>query len=426
MEGVLEQRVADAYLHREGVVRSFFDREAPRLARACHDMARRFHRGGRILAFGSGSAATDAQHISVEFVHPVIVGKRALPAIAIPNDGPSLLGLAVEDPLSIFVRPLSVLGAPEDIAIGLSPSAGDPGTGAVAAGLKEARARGMLTIGLSGPLPSAGAGLAGSEPDWLFLCEDDDLFVVQEVHETLYHVLWELVHVFFEHRGLLEGDATGSRHDVGRSSFLYPFLSGTETGLDDVLRQVEENIRGKAADVVGIRAQQPPRAAVLVAAARLLAERFEAGGKVLAFGNGGSATDAQDFVTDLIAPPSGMRPLPAISLTNEEAVITAVANDVGFENVFARQVIAYGKPGDVAVGISTSGGSRNLLSAFEESRRRQLATLALVGYGGGPTVQQGLADHALVVDYDYIPRIQEAQATQYHVLRRLVGDLLTP
>ncbi|HEY8202133.1 MAG TPA: SIS domain-containing protein, partial [Actinomycetota bacterium] len=319
MSDALAQKVVDAYLHREAVVRAFFDREAPRLARACHDMARRFHRGGRILAFGTGSAATDAQHISVEFVHPVIVGKRALPAIALPNDGPSLLGLAMEDPLSIFVRPLSVLGRPEDIAIGLSPSADDPGVGAVAAGLKEARGHGMLTIGLSGPLSGPlsahGAGVAAAEPDWLFVCEDDDLFVVQEVQETLYHVLWELVHVFFEHRGLLEGDATGSRHDVGHSSFLYPFLSGTETGLDSVLRQVEDNIRAKAADVIGIRAQQPPKGADLVGMARLLAERYEAGSKVLTFGNGGSATDAQDFVTDLVAPPAGMRPLPAICLT---------------------------------------------------------------------------------------------------------------
>jgi D-sedoheptulose 7-phosphate isomerase len=323
-----------------------------------------------------------------------------------------------------------VLGRPEDIAIGLSPSADDPGVGAVAAGLKEARGHGMLTIGLSGPLSGPlsahGAGVAAAEPDWLFVCEDDDLFVVQEVQETLYHVLWELVHVFFEHRGLLEGDATGSRHDVGHSSFLYPFLSGTETGLDSVLRQVEDNIRAKAADVIGIRAQQPPKGADLVGMARLLAERYEAGSKVLTFGNGGSATDAQDFVTDLVAPPAGMRPLPAICLTNEEAVVTAVANDVGFENVFARQIIAYGREGDVAFGISTSGGSRNLLSAFEESRRRGLVSAALVGYGGGPTVERGLADRALVIDFDYIPRIQEAQATQYHVLRRLVGDLLGP
>ena len=424
VSAALEQVVVEAYSHRAEVVRSFFDREAPRLARACHDMARRFHRGGRILAFGTGSAATDAQHISVEFVHPVIVGKRALPAIALPNDGPSLLGLAMEDPLSTFVRPLSVLGRPEDIAIGLSPSSGNQGAAAVAAGLKEARGHGMLTIGLSGPSSDHGAGVAGAEPDWLFVCEDDDLFVVQEVHETLYHVLWELVHVFFEHRGLLEGDATGSRHDVGHSSFLYPFLSGTETGLEDVLRQVEHNIRAKAADVVEIRAQQPPKAGDLVAMASLLSGRFEAGSKLLAFGNGGSATDAQDFVTDLVVPPAGMRPLPAISLTNEEAVVTAVANDVGFENVFARQVIAYGKEGDVAFGISTSGGSRNLLSAFEQARRQHLVTAALVGYGGGPTVSRGLADRALVIDFDYIPRIQEAQATQYHVLRILIGKLL--
>jgi D-sedoheptulose 7-phosphate isomerase len=119
-----------------------------------------------------------------------------------------------------------------------------------------------------------------------------------------------------------------------------------------------------------------------------------------------------------MAPPSGLEPVPAISLTNDAAVVTAVGNDVGFDNVFARQIIAYGSPGDVAVAISTSGGSRNVLAAVEEARRRGLVTIGLAGYGGGRLAE--LCDRAHVIDADYIPRIQEAQATQYHVVRRLL------
>jgi D-sedoheptulose 7-phosphate isomerase len=412
-----EDFVAAQYRHRESLVRSHFAAEAPRLARACHQMAERFARGGRILAFGLGAAATDASHISVEFVHPVIVGKRALPAIALPNDGPTALGLAAEDTAGVFARFIEVLGEPDDIAIGLSLTPDDPAEPAIAAGLKQAAARGMLTIGLAG----ASSHQRGLEADWLFACDDPDPFVVQEVHETGYHMLWELVHVFFEHKGLLKGRDAGPVHDSGASSFLYPFLAEAETDLDAVLRGVQGSILQKAEDVIAIRcsgASNNP--ANLVKAARMLAERFAAGGKLLAFGNGGSATDAQDFVTDLMAPPAGLRPHPALSLTNEEAVVTAVGNDVGFDNVYARQVIAYGKPGDVAFAISTSGGSRNVLAALEEARRRRMSTIGLAGYGGGPMVARGLVDHCVTIDFEYIPRIQEAQATQYHVLRRLV------
>lgn len=416
----MEERVVDEYRHREELVSTFFDREADRLSRACFEMARRFHQGGRILAFGFGAAATDAQHISVEFVHPVIVGKRALPAIALPNDGPTMLGLTGVDPASAFGRHLAALGRPQDIAIGLSSAPDDPGAAAVAAGLKEAKARGMLTIGLQG----AGDGLAAAEADWLCRCDDPDPFVVQEVHETLYHVLWETVHVYFDHRGLLEEDPGGSRHDVGDSAFLYPFLSASEENLDDVLREVRGSILRKAADVVEVRRRQMERPEELVETARFLAERVAGGGKILAFGNGGSATDAQDFVTDLLWPPAGMRPVPALALTNEEGVVTAVGNDVGYDKVFLRQIISFGDPGDVAVAFSTSGSSRNVVAAFEEARRRGLGTVACVGYGGGRTVEGGLADHALVIDLEYVPRIQEGHATQYHVVRRLLDELL--
>lgn len=417
----LEAFVRDQYAHREALVRSHYAAQSPRLARACHQMAERFARGGRILAFGLGAAATDASHISVEFVHPVIVGKRALPAIALPNDGPTTLGLAAEDMVTTFARLIDVLGEPEDIAIGLSLGPDDPSGPAIAAGLKQAAGRGMLTIGFVGASsPSA----PRVEADWVFACDDPDPFVVQEVHETGYHMLWELVHVFFEHKGLLKGRDAGPVHDSGASSFLYPFLAEAETDLDSVLTGIQGSILQKADDVISIRAfGERTNPDSMVRVARLLADRFNAGGKLLAFGNGGSATDAQDFVTDLMAPPQGLRPRPALSLTNEEAVVTAVGNDVGYDNVYARQVIAYGKAGDIAFAISTSGGSRNVLAALEEARRRKMTCIGLAGYGGGPMVARGLVEECLTIDFEYIPRIQEAQATQYHVLRRLIEQV---
>jgi D-sedoheptulose 7-phosphate isomerase len=399
------------YQQRADLVRKFFATEAERLASLCHLMARRFARGGRLIAFGVGAAATDAQHVSVEFVHPVIVGKRALPAIALVNDGPSLLGSSLTDPAGFFGRQLEILGTPEDIALGIVHGSHDPGRAAVTEGLRRAAAMGMLTIALDGPGESLGSPSCG------FAVPSSDPFVVQEVHETLYHILWELVHVFFEHKGLLEDRPAGRSHDTGRSSFLYPFLAEAESGLDGVLEEVGRSIVRKAEDVVGMRSGSIGGDA-LFGAAKAVAERLNEGGKVLAFGNGGSATDAQDLVTDLMFPPRGMAPVPALSLTNEEAVVTAVGNDVGFENIFARQIIAYGRPADVAVAISTSGGSRNVLAAVDEARRRGLLTIGLAGYGGGRLSET--CDVTLVVQGDYIPRIQETQATEYHVVRGLL------
>ncbi len=157
--------------------------------------------------------------------------------------------------------------------------------------------------------------------------------------------------------------------------------------------------------------------------AEAISGRLERGGKVIAFGNGGSATDANDLAADCVDPPPGMEAVPAISLSAEPANITAIANDIGTEAVFARQLIAHARAEDVAVAFSTSGGSRNILSALAEARRRGLLTVAILGYDGGRILSEGLADHAIVVRSDYIPRIQEVQASIYHVLRALVDDL---
>ncbi|MBW3590345.1 MAG: SIS domain-containing protein [Actinobacteria bacterium] len=418
----LTQLVEDLYAERERVDRDFFEREAPRLAELCHLMARRFIRGGRLIAFGTGPAATDAQHVSVEFVHPVIVGKRALPAMALANDAASSVGLAIADRSGFISHQLSLIAGSDDIALGMVHGPNDPGQEPVAAALKQAQALGSLAISLGGPaVPADGA-------DHVFEVDSPDPFIVQEVHETLYHVLWELVHVFFEHKGLLEDRPKGSAHDSGKSSFLYPFLAEAETEIEPVLKQIRNSILQKVDDVISMR-NACLRPDELVETARLIAQRVAAGGKVLIFGNGGSATDAQDFCVDLVVPPSvpgggsaGVKPIAALSLTNDAAVVTAVGNDVGFENIFARQVIAYGKETDVAVAISTSGGSRNVLAAIEEAKRRKLLTVGLAGYGGGRMLE--ICDRTHTIDADYIPRIQEAQAPQYHVLRMLLGRLL--
>ncbi|MHB8597714.1 MAG: D-sedoheptulose-7-phosphate isomerase [Ktedonobacteraceae bacterium] len=180
------------------VPEAFFTEEAGRIAEACWAMARRFHQGGRLLAFGNGAWATDAQHVAVEFVHPVIVGKRALPALALTNDSATLSGLMVGARVDMpFVRQISVLARPQDIALGCSP---DGNCANIAAALALARNMGLLTLGLAG---GDGGLLKQTEVDFCFVVPATDPLVIQETHETLYHVLWELVHIYFEHEGLL-------------------------------------------------------------------------------------------------------------------------------------------------------------------------------------------------------------------------------
>ena len=182
----------------------FFASEAARIAEACWSMARRFHQGGRLLAFGNGAWATDAQHVSVEFVHPVIVGKRALPALALTNDSATISGLMAGGKADMpFVRQLEVLARPQDIALGFSP---DGNCANVVAALEVARRKGLLTLGLAGGdggLFKQRAAASDAPIDFCFVVQAHDPLVIQETHETLYHVLWELVHIFFEHEGLL-------------------------------------------------------------------------------------------------------------------------------------------------------------------------------------------------------------------------------
>ena len=368
------RRVDAALVERTAANHAFFHAEAERLARLCHRMAERFDRGGRLVAFGRTPAAqSDVRHVAVEFVHPVIVGKRALPAIGLPAEH---VGLMVE---------------PDDVAVAFGDEVAD------AVGV--ARGRGCLTLAFA-PL----------EAEWEFMPAVADPSIRQELVETLYHVLWELVHVFFDH---LRSNTQGA----GASSFLYPFLGERTDDLDAVVDDVRRSILLKAEEIGALREQTlTDNREVLLTAAAALRATFEAGGQVLAFGNGGSATDAMDAVADFRADERR-----AIDLTEDSAILTAIANDIGTEAIFARQVIAYGRRGDALLALSTSGNSTNVIAALAEARRRGLRTIALVGYDGGRVGAERLADHVVVTRSQHIPRIQEAQPSAYHVLRELVG-----
>jgi D-sedoheptulose 7-phosphate isomerase len=291
---------------------------------------------------------------------------------------------------------LKTLVQADDMVMGFGPPEGDP---EVWDALDVARQRGAMTFALPGVHGSYFTTAATNDP-----------FIHQELIEILYHTLWETVHVFFEHREL--------GHDVGEAGFLYPFLGKTKQETADVVAEAAASIHMKVHDDTLLRERVAKEEAEKISGAAIaIAERVAQGGKLIIFGNGGSATDANDFAVDCIAPPAGYHPIPAISLAMEPANISAIANDVGTELVFQRQLIAQARPDDVAIGISTSGGSKNIVMALEEARKRKLLTIALLGYDGGEVLRRVLADFPLIVRSDYIPRIQEVQASIYHIIR---------
>ena len=423
---------------RERVLAAFLAREQDRLARACHDLARALSRGGTLLVWGKGAAASDAAHVVVEFMHPVIVGKRALPALATGD-----LGFARGD----------------DVALALVHGPADADAERFLAG---ARARGLVTLAFTGAGPPAPA-------DHAFAVDSSDPQIVQEVHETAYHVLWELVHTFFEQPGLLheacitcgdvaveahvvavEGGTAVVEHEGAReevavdlleavgpgdtvlchagvaleriaeaappdpTDFLYPFLGDQDRDLAAVLADLRASSVRKGQETVALRAAIDLAAVERCAAA--VRERLGAGGRLVAFGNGGSSTDAQDLAFDARA-----HGWPALALNDDVATITAVANDVGFDKAFARQLIALGRPTDVALGISTSGSSQNVVAGLEEAHRRGMLTCAITGGHGGRLAELPWIDHLFVIASEDIPRLQEAHATVYHLLLQAIG-----
>ncbi len=408
--------------------RGSFTRElagnASELVRAGEAVAQRFSRGGKLIAFGNGRSATDAQHVAVEFMHPVIMGKPALPAISLSDDFAMLTDVGTRHGLlEIFAAPLEPFGLPSDIAIGLSA------TGRCANVLKafeRAHEKGLLTIALTGG--DGGEIGKSAAVDYCLIARSEDLRLVKEGHVPLYHILWEIVHVFLVQPPVREDSTrrTGSTRERSPipAEALYPFLSSTDGNAQALGEDLRLSTRAKLEEIAELRElvleQHSER---LLACARALARSFANGGSLLAFGNGGSSTDAHAIAENFSRPEVGCA-VPAHSLTCDAAVVTALANDVGIEVIFARQIAALGRPNDVALGISTSGGSENVLRGFEEAHRRGLLCVGIAGYDGGRMAESEAIDFLLTVPSTSVHRIQEAQTTLYQVLFELTQGML--
>ena len=438
------------------------------LAAAALALARRFAAGATMWCVAPSWPA-HGRHVAVEFVHPVIMGKRALPAIFVGDVD--------------VVASLRLLARPGDIVVVL----GREDEEEIASLLRRGDAWGLTTVWIGGgPHPPA------STADHLLWVDGADADVVGSSggFVLLYHLLWELVHVVFEHPGLLaepapvcEGDVCITCSDEGRvvevaemgddsmavvlaqgrresvdttlvgrpapgelllvhagtaiaagggaaamtaepTNFLYPFIDSEERDSGSLLVDLAASARGKMAQSRELQLATLARwAPVLETLAAEMAERFAAGGRLYTFGNGGSATDAE-MTAQMFRHPLAGRALPAWPLVEDRAVLTALANDVGFELVFSRQLIAHARAGDMALGLSTSGNSDNVMRAFAEAKHRGLLTVGLAGYDGGAMANNANVDYCLIVRSDSVHRIQEAQdalvyelwsATQRHL-----------
>jgi D-sedoheptulose 7-phosphate isomerase len=194
------------------------------------------------------------------------------------------------------------------------------------------------------------------------------------------------------------------------TNFLYPFIDAQEDDPKSLLADLAASAQAKAAESLALRRSTlEANADLLAASATEMARRFAVGGRLFTFGNGGSCTDSTTLARLFARPPIG-NPLPAWSLTADQAILTALGNDVGFELVFARQLIARAKAGDIAIAMSTSGNSPNLLTALAEARQRGLYTLGFAGYDGGAFADNPNVDACFVVRSQSVHRIQESQA----------------
>ena len=215
---------------------------------------------------------------------------------------------------------------------------------------------------------------------------------------------------------------TGHDGEAGRGTVesLYPFLYASTSDLPAVLEEVRRSTVATAAEIPELRRVISERdGARLADCAQAAARRFAAGGRLFTFGNGGSATDAQQLATLFLYPGDGSTPLAACNLASDTAVITALSNDIGVDVVFSRQIAAFGRPDDIAVGLSTSGNSANLLRAFDEASRRGMLTIGLAGYEGGKMAELDSIDYLFVAPSSSVHRIQEAQTTIYNALWEL-------
>jgi D-sedoheptulose 7-phosphate isomerase len=222
------------------------------------------------------------------------------------------------------------------------------------------------------------------------------------------------------------GEGTG-RPDRGTVESLYPFLYSGTSDLDAVLADVRRSTVAKTAEITELRrviaAQDGDR---LLQCAEAAADRFARGGRLFAFGTGGSATAAAQIASLFLYPGPGYRALPAFGLASDTAILTALGNDIGTEVLFARQLAAFGRAGDIAIGLSTSGNSGNLMTAFQTASQRGLLTIGLAGYTGGKMAELDCIDYLFVAPSASVHRIQEAQTTVYHLLWELTLAAIGP
>ncbi len=349
---------------------------ADALVRAAERIAAGYRGGGRLLVCGSGRAVADVRHVVVEFQHPVTVGRRALDA--------------------------------RELVAGTSPGPSDV----------------TLSIGYAGdaPLPAADIRIT-DRADRLPDPGEDGPVVVRLPDEPgrtkvaavlAYHVVWELTHLFLEGEREPGTSAPPDAGDPPAAASLYPMLYAATGGASSGGTAVRDAARRSA------RAKLDASRAVVdatLAANRRDLERAAAvigrAPSVFTFGNGGSSTDATDAAHVL---GRGAR-----SLTEDVATITALANDVSFDVVFARQLVTMGRPGDCAIAFSTSGSSANVIAAAEAAKRIGMSTVGLAGDDGGAMSAGTAFDVVLVAASDSVHRIQEAQSAMVAQLVELLG-----
>jgi D-sedoheptulose 7-phosphate isomerase len=374
----METVLNDAAVRRSG---PHGDDGAAAIVSASRSTAARLAEGATLRITGAGLCAVDAAHVAVEFLHPAIVGKRAVPSLAL--------------------APAHVVGDGTAIVLGLLVD----GDAEVRSALARARDAGHLTVALHG-------GQLRPAVDHAVALPGDDPLLVREAMVTAYHLLWEAVH---EHL-----DITRSGDDDGGDlAGLYPFLYGDGDGGGG--EELDEHVQGstarKLAEVAELRARTlaDHRDALLATA-----DAIGSAGTVWTFGNGGSCTDAQAIAQLLRSGALAGSPVRSHALTDDVASVTALANDVSFDVVFARLLRTLGRPGDIAVAFSTSGSSTNVLAGLEAARGIGMRTVGFAGYDGGDMAASGAVDDLFVVPSTSVHRIQEAQTTLAHVLVELV------
>ncbi|MDQ6607517.1 MAG: SIS domain-containing protein [Actinomycetota bacterium] len=451
---LLSYRLAGRISQREAILTAFLSAEQDRIVNAGLDMARAFERGGKLIAFGTGSAEADAHRIAAELRHPASPEQRALPAVA--------LGHAPDD-----AARLTALAGPHDIALGLTHSHWTPGTEAF---LTTAEALGLLGVACGAAASSPSRSLAYSL-DHALIVPSDDPFVAQEVQTTIHHVLWELIQVFFEHLDWRE-DRCVSGGDLAFTGRVIALSNGVATietrgfteevavdridriAVDDLLlchagvalRNLSfvrvppahepaslplplpgggDGRLGPAFAIVRdsmLRAGEEASAlrrgidlSALERCAATVRDRLHRGGRVITFGSPCASAGALDVWTDFVG-----YGWPALSLTRDPAT-TGDADGAG-EAILAERLRSFGQGEDIALAIITSSASVDVLAALEEARTRRLLTCVIAGNDGSGLAECDWIDHLFTVSSDSTARIQEVLATIHHLLLETIGE----